>query len=151
MHAAIKRYAEDRQAGRDGESYVFFVGRENYPIHWIDGATYPWGRSQVIREGADVVLVGCGPLLSKAVQAGELLAEKGVSATVISNPFVNRVDLETITPWVEKAQGRVVTIEDHQVVCGMGAQLSHALSDQGTAIRSPPWHWRWFRAIRLHG
>ena len=74
----------------------------------------------------------CGPLLSKAVQAGELLAEKGVSATVISNPFVNRVDLETITPWVEKAQGRVVTIEDHQVVCGMGAQLSHALSDQGT-------------------
>ena len=132
MHAAIKRYAEDRQAGRDGESYVFFVGRENYPIHWIDGATYPWGRSQVIREGADVVLVGCGPLLSKAVQAGELLAEKGVSATVISNPFVNRVDLETITPWVEKAQGRVVTIEDHQVVCGMGAQLSHALSDQGT-------------------
>ena len=83
MYEAIKRYAEDRKAGRDGENYIFFVGRENYPIHWIEGAEYPWGKAQVIREGSDVVLVGCGPLLSKAVQAGELLAEKGVNATVI--------------------------------------------------------------------
>ena len=132
MHAAIKKYASDRQSGKDGESYIFFVGRENYPIHWIEGATYPWGKAQVIREGSEVVLVGCGPLLSKAVEAGESLAALGIEATVISNPFVNRVDLDTITPWVEKANGRLISIEDHQVVCGMGSQLSHALSAQGT-------------------
>jgi transketolase len=132
MHAAIKKYASDRQSGKDGESYIFFVGRENYPIHWIEGANYPWGKAQVIREGSEVVLVGCGPLLSKAVEAGERLAALGIEATVISNPFVNRVDLDTITPWVEKANGRLISIEDHQVVCGMGSQLSHALSAQGT-------------------
>ena len=132
MHAAIKKYASDRQSGKDGESYIFFVGRENYPIHWIEGASYPWGKAQVIREGSEVVLVGCGPLLSKAVEAGERLAALGIEATVISNPFVNRVDLDTITPWVEKANGRLISIEDHQVVCGMGSQLSHALSAQGT-------------------
>jgi transketolase len=132
MHAAIKKYASDRQSGKDGESYIFFVGRENYPIHWIEGASYPWGKAQVIREGSEVVLVGCGPLLSKAVEAGERLAALGIEATVISNPFVNRVDLDTITPWVEKANGRLISIEDHQVVCGMGSQLSHALSSQGT-------------------
>ena len=82
-----------------------------------------------------VVLVGCGPLLSKAVQAGELLAEKGVNATVISNPFINRVDLETIAPLVSTANGRVVTIEDHQVSCGMCSQLSHALSRNGISHR----------------
>ena len=135
MYEAIKRYAEDRKAGKDGENYIFFVGRENYPIHWIDGASYPWGKAQVIREGSDVVLVGCGPLLSKAVQAGELLAQKGVNATVVSTPFVNRVDLDTIAPLVQAAQGRVVTIEDHQVSCGMGSQLSHALSRAGIAHR----------------
>ena len=135
MYEAIKRYAEDRKAGKDGENYIFFVGRENYPIHWIEGASYPWGKAQVIREGSDVVLVGCGPLLSKAVQAGELLAQKGVSATVVSTPFVNRVDLDTIAPLVQAAQGRVVTIEDHQVSCGMGSQLSHALSRAGIAHR----------------
>lgn len=130
MYEAIKRQAEDRRAGKDGESYIFFVGRENYPIYWLENATYPFGRAQVTQEGGDVVLVGCGTLFSKAVQAGKLLAEKGVKATVINNPFVNRVDLQTIGAAVKKC-GKVVTIEDHQLVCGMGAQISHALSTAG--------------------
>jgi len=130
MYEAIRRQAEDRKAGKDGESYIFFVGRENYPIHWLDNATYPWGKAQVTQEGEDVVLIGCGTLFSKAVQAGKLLAEKGVKATVINNPFVNRVDLETIGAAVKKC-GKVVTIEDHQLVCGMGSQISHALSTSG--------------------
>jgi transketolase len=134
MYQAIKRQAEDRKAGKDGETYVFFVGRENYPIHWLEGATYPWGKAQVTQRGNDVVLIGCGTLFSKAVEAGKILAGKGVQATVINNPFVNRIDLETIAPLVE-ACGRVVTIEDHQVVCGLGAQVSHALARAGVAHR----------------
>lgn len=130
MYECIKRQAEDRKAGKDGESYIFFVGRENYPIYWLENATYPFGKAQVTQEGSDVVLIGCGTLFSKAVQAGKLLAEKGVKATVINNPFVNRVDLETIGAAVKKC-GKVVTIEDHQLVCGMGSQISHALSTNG--------------------
>lgn len=131
MYEAIRRQAEDRKAGKDGESYVFFVGRENYPVAWIPGAPYPWGRAQVVREGADVVLVGCGPLFGKAVEAARLLEAQGVSAAVVNHPFVNRPDLDTLAPLVSGAGGRLVTIEDHQVVGGMGAQLSHALSGAG--------------------
>jgi transketolase len=130
MYQAIKRQAEDRKAGKDGESYIFFVGRENYPIYWLDNATYPFGKAQVTQEGSDVVLIGCGTLFSKAVEAGKILAAKGVKATVINNPFVNRIDLDTIGAAVKKC-GKVVTIEDHQLVCGMGAQISHALSTNG--------------------
>ncbi|MBI3878748.1 MAG: transketolase [Verrucomicrobia bacterium] len=132
MYAAIKRQGADRAAGKDGESYIFFVGRENYPLAWLEGATYPWGKAQVTQQGSDVVLIGCGTLFSKAVEAGKILAAKGVKATVINNPFVNRVDLDTIGPLV-KACGKVVTIEDHQIVCGMGSQISHALSTSGIA------------------
>ncbi len=132
MYQAIKRQAEDRKAGKDGESYIFFVGRENYPVTWLDNATYPWGKAQVTQTGDDVVLIGCGTLFSKAVEAGKLLAAKGVKATVINNPFVNRVDLDTIAPLVKKC-GKLVTIEDHQIVCGMGSQISHALSTAGIA------------------
>ncbi len=130
MYEAIKRQADDRRAGRDGESYIFFVGRENYPVHWLEGATYPWATAQVTQEGGDVVLIGCGTLFSKAVEAGKLLAEKGVKATVINNPFVNRVDLGTIGAAVRRC-GKVVTIEDHQLICGMGSQVSHALANAG--------------------
>jgi transketolase len=135
MYEAIRRQGAARLAGQDGETSIFFVGRENYPLSWVAGATYPWGKAQVLSEGGDVVLIGCGPLLDKAIRAGALLAGKGVKATVINNPFINRVDVETIGAAVTAAQGRVVTIEDHQIVGGMGAQVSHALSNAGIAHR----------------
>jgi transketolase len=135
MYEAIRRQGAARLAGKDGETYIFFVGRENYPLSWVSGATYPWGRAQVLSDGGDVVLIGCGPLLDKAIRAGTLLAERGVKATVINNPFINHVDLETIGAAVTASKGRVVTIEDHQIVGGMGAQVSHALSNAGIAHR----------------
>lgn len=135
MYEAIRRFAEDRKAGKDGESYVFFVGRETYPIHWVENPEYKWGKAQVIKEGGDVVIVACGVLFSRALEAAEKLAEKGISATVINNPFTNRVDVETIGAAVKKCSGRLITIEDHQTICGMGAQVSHALSQAGIAHR----------------
>jgi transketolase len=135
MFQAIQRQAEARSRGEDGETVIFFVGRENYPLYWIENAKYDWGKAQVIQQGKDVVLIACGPLLGRAVDAGRKLNEQGLSATVINNPFINRVDLETISAAVEAASGRVVTIEDHQVICGMGAQISHALARAGIPHR----------------
>jgi transketolase len=135
MYQAIKHISDERAAGRDGESVLFFVGRENYPVRWVEGATYVWGKAQVIQSGTDVVLIGSGVLFNKALEAAKLLAAKGKSATVINHPFINRVDLETIGAAVRKCGGRVVTIEDHQIVGGMGAQVSHALSNAGIAHR----------------
>ena len=133
MYQAVKQVAADRAAGKDGNSYLFFVGRENYPLTWIEGAQYPWGKAQVLSTGGDVVLIGCGVLVNKVIEAGKQLAAQGVTATVISNPFVNQVDLETIGAAVKSCGGKVVTIEDHQVIGGMGAQVSHALSNAGIA------------------
>ena len=143
LYQAIKRLAADREAGKDGESVIFFVGRENYPVYWVENARYEWGKAQVLAEGTDVVLVGCGPLLSKAIEAGKKLKEKGVSATVISNPFINQVDIGTIGKAVQASGGRVVTIEDHQAIGGMGAQVSHALSEAGIAHR--------IKTLGIHG
>jgi transketolase len=143
IYEAIKRQVDDRQNGKDGESYIFFVGRENYPLSWIDGASYPWGKAQILQQGSDVVLIGTGPLLNKAIDAGKRLAEQGIKATVLNNPFINRVDLETIGAAAKACSGRVVTIEDHQVICGMGAQISHALSQAGLAHR--------IKSLGIHG
>lgn len=133
MGEALRRQAADRREGRDGETVVFFVGRENYPVKWVENSDFSWGKAQVLATGSDVLLVGCGPLLGKAIEAGRLLSERGIRAAVVNNPFVNRVDMATLGPLVEACRGRLVTIEDHQVVGGMGAQLSHALSMAGIA------------------
>ncbi|MGC8829608.1 MAG: transketolase C-terminal domain-containing protein [Verrucomicrobiia bacterium] len=128
MYQAIKKQAQERLEGKDGESYIFFVGREGYPVHWVENATYEWGKAQVIKEGVDVAIVGCGVLLGKAIEAGKILAQQGINAAVINNPFINRVDVETIGRVVKQCSGRVVTIEDHQLIGGMASLLSHSLS-----------------------
>lgn len=136
MYEAIKRIADDRQAGEDGESVIFFVGRENYPVDFVPGTEYEWGKAQVLSEGKDVTFVASGVLLGKAIEAAKELEAEGKSATVISNPFVNCPDVETIGAAVRKTGGRLVTIEDHQVIGGMGAQLIHALVTSGLEVKA---------------
>ena len=131
MYQAIKRFEADRSAGKDGESYIFFVGRENYPLSWVENPSYQWSKAQILQEGNEIVLVGSGVLLNRVIEAGKQLAEEGVKATVINNPFINCVDIETIGGAVKAASGKLVTIEDHQIIGGMGAQLSHGLSNAG--------------------
>jgi transketolase len=135
MYEAVKRTANARLSGGNGESVLFFVGRENYPLHWLEGTKYEWGKAQVLMEGDDVVIVASGPLVGRSIDAGHKLEEQNVGATVIANPFINRVDVETIGAAVKKCGGRIVTIEDHQIVGGMGAQISHALSQAGVPHR----------------
>lgn len=135
MFEAINRITDARQRGEDGESVIFFVGRENFPVRLADNATYSWGKAQKLSDGNDVAIVAAGPMLFTALAARQKLAEQGVHATVIGNPFINRVDLDTIGAAVKTCSGRLITIEDHQMICGMGAQVSHALSRGGIAHR----------------
>ena len=137
MLESFRRLARERQGGKDGESALFFAGREDFPARLGDRPNgYPWGKAEVLRKGKDVVIVASGPMVPLALEAAELLAKDGKQATVIDNPFVNRPDLATITPALAEAGGRLVTVEDHQIVGGMGAMLVHALNLSGVGVKS---------------
>jgi transketolase len=136
MLEAFRRLAKERQAGQDGESALFFAGREDFPARIGDRPNgYPWGKAEILRKGKDVVIVASGPMVPLALEAAELLAKDGKQAAVIDNPFVNRPDLATITPALAEAGGRLVTVEDHQIVGGMGAMLVHALNLAGVGVK----------------
>jgi len=72
----------------------------------------------------------------KALNAYEMLKEEGIHITVINNPFINRPDTETVSNYVNEASGRLVTVEDHQIIGGMGSLLIHALSNSGHSFKS---------------
>lgn len=144
MFDAIKQIGDARARGEDGESVLFFVGRESYPLSLVEkDPAYTWGKAQVMEEGTDVTIVASGAVVGYALKAAKLLKEKGKSATVINNPFINRPDLETIGAAVKKTGGRLVTVEDHQVIGGMGAQLTHALVLAGIPIQ--------LKSLGVHG
>ncbi|MEM1158317.1 MAG: transketolase C-terminal domain-containing protein [Verrucomicrobiota bacterium] len=134
MYQAIKRIHDTRLAGKVADSVLFFLGRENYPVYYLESATYEWGKAQVLREGEDVTFLTHGSLVGKALEAADTLMAEGKSATVINNSFVNQPDLDTIGAAVSKT-GHLVTMEDHQTICGMGSQVISALVNAGIAFK----------------
>ena len=54
------------------------------------------GKAEIFREGNDVTIIGCGPLVYEALKAVEDLAKEGIEAEVINNHTVKPMDKETI-------------------------------------------------------
>ena len=131
MYQAIKSIEKDRLSGKEGKSYIFFVGREDFPVSLGDKLQYQIGKAQVLNEGDDGVIVATGPLVMKAIRAANQLKTQGINITVINNSSINRPDVELIGTALDKAKNKLITIEDHQRVGGMGAQLVHALKVGG--------------------
>ena len=128
MTKAIENIKTEREAGRVADSVLFYFGRENHPEYYNESLSYEWGKAQVLKEGTDVTIVTNGPLVQKALNAAAELEKQGKSATVINNPFANKIDLDTFKSALSNTNGKLVTVEDHQLIGGMGSMLVHELS-----------------------
>jgi transketolase len=127
IYKAAKQIACEREVGRDGESFVLFIGRENFAIELQEGLSYELHEPQLLLSGSDAAVVVSGSLVSHALMAAEGLRSKGIHVSVINHSFVNKSDFAQIGRWIEDSGSRVVTVEDHQLIGGMGAQLVHQL------------------------
>ena len=131
IYQAIKKTAEDREAGKDGESYVFFVGRENFALEVKEGLKYDLHHPQKIVDGKKAAIVVSGSLVAHALKAAEILAD----VAVINHSFVNHSDFSQLAKWIQEAGSKVVTVEDHQLVGGMGAQFIHQMKLLGAEFK----------------
>jgi 1-deoxy-D-xylulose-5-phosphate synthase len=88
----------------------------------------PVGRGEVIREGSDVLFVGFGPIVMRALEAAETLAEEGISVEVINARFAKPLDRQLI---LDAARGKrlVVTFEESVVTGGFGAGIVEAIEE----------------------
>ena len=132
IYAAIKKTAHDREAGKDGESYIFFVGRENFALEVKENLSYELHKPQKLREGKKAAIVVSGSLVSHALKAAETLGD----ICVINHSFVNNSDIAQIAKWVQESGAKLVTVEDHQLIGGMGAQLIHKLKLLGSEFKA---------------
>jgi transketolase len=113
-------------AEHEGPVYIRFA-REKTPVFTTDASPFEIGQAQVLREGTDVALIACGPLLYEALLAAEALSEKGIEARVINNASVKPMDEATIIA-AAKECGAIVTIEEAQAAGGMGSAVCELLS-----------------------
>ncbi len=82
----------------------------------------PLGKSQKIREGDDIAILGLGKMLHEAVKAAEELEKDGVSAEVINPRFVKPIDGKMLDELAVRFD-RVITVEDAQAIGGFGSAV----------------------------
>ena len=84
------------------------------------------GKGAVLREGSDVTVVATGICVDSALGAAELLAAEGVSAEVINICTIKPLDEDIIVNSAKKT-GKVVTVEEHSVIGGLGSAVCDCL------------------------
>ena len=92
--------------------------------------TIPVGRGLLVRDGADLVIIALGSMLSPAIQAAELLESSGISAAVVNPRFVKPLDRELISS-MARATKHVITVEEGVLSGGFGSSVLELLSDEG--------------------
>lgn len=112
----------------DGPVYLR-LGRLAAPVIHDDNYHFELGRGVCEREGSDVTLVATGLMVSSALEAAEELAKEGVSCEVLNIHTIKPLDGELIVNSARKT-GKVVTIEEHSVIGGLGGAVCELLSEQ---------------------
>ena len=87
------------------------------------------GKGVVLREGKDVTIIATGLCVSEALAAADKLAADGVSAKVINIHTIKPLDEELVVA-AAKETGKVVTVEEHSIIGGLGSAVCDCLSEK---------------------
>lgn len=116
-------------AAYEGPVYLRF-GRLAVPvINDRPDYKFQWGKGSVLREGKDVAIIATGLTVSASLDAAELLAAEGIDAKVVNIHTIKPLDEDLIVE-VAKETGRVVTVEEHSVIGGLGSAVCDCLCEK---------------------
>jgi transketolase len=127
----IKNFQQQRDEGRTPNSLIFFLGRENFPQSY-ESQTH---NAQTIFEGADALIVCTGPMVKEAIEAREILKSDGINVGIFENCQINSPDTKKISQMLEQTNNKLISLEDHQLIGGMGALLTHQLLQDGKTFK----------------
>ncbi len=110
-------------AAYKGPVYLRF-GRPKWPnFTKEDGSDFVIGKAQQLSEGTDVTIFACGHMVWKAIEAGRILEEKGISVELINIHTIKPLDTEAIISSITKTKC-AVTVEEHNVIGGLGDAIA---------------------------
>ena len=113
----------------EGPVYLRF-GRLAVPVI-NDPASYHFeiGKGITMKEGKDVTIIATGLEVSESLEAVKLLEADGISAEVINIHTIKPLDAELVAASAKKT-GKVVTVEEHSIIGGLGGAVAEVLAEQ---------------------
>lgn len=115
-------------AGTNKPGYLR-LAREKTAVITHDKTPFEIGKAQILREGKDISIIACGPLVYEALKAARELAKHGIEAEVINSATVKPLDERVIIETASKTK-RVITVEEGQINGGLGGAVTELLSAQ---------------------
>ena len=111
----------------DGPVY-FRLNRNEVPVLFDEKYSPKIGKSIELRKGKDITIFCCGMMVSRSLEAADLLKARGIEPQVIELHTIKPLDKEAILAAAEHT-GALVTVEEHSVIGGMGSAIAEVISD----------------------
>lgn len=105
------------------------ISRSNLPDVFESSHKFNFEKADIMQTGEDVTLITNGETLIETLNCAKMLKEKGIKAEVINMPVVKPLDKETVIKSAKKTN-RVITIENHSIIGGLGSAVSEVLSEE---------------------
>jgi transketolase len=102
------------------------------PVIYQGELAYQIGKANLVREGNDLTLIGCGRTVGECLLAAALLTQRGISARVLDMHTLKPIDDEAIAAAARETR-MVITAEDHTIIGGLGGAVAEVMAELGLA------------------
>ncbi|MBO7387179.1 MAG: transketolase family protein [Lachnospiraceae bacterium] len=116
-------------AEHEGPVYLRFGRAACGLVNDFPGYKFEIGKGTVLKEGKDVSIIATGVCVEQSLKAAEQLKAKGIDAEVINICTIKPIDKDLIIKTAKKT-GKVVTVEEHSVIGGLGRAVCDVLSEE---------------------
>jgi transketolase len=110
------------------------LSRAVEPTVYATETTLSIWKAHLIRQGDHLTIIACGASVGHALRAAEMLAQRGVQARVIDMHTIKPIDQEVIID-AARQTGRILTVEEHSIIGGLGSSVAEVLAEAGIAVR----------------
>lgn len=112
----------------------FRIGRGRDPIVYEDGVVFEFGKAYEHFEGEELTIIACGITVHAALAAARKMNAEGRSVGVIDMASIKPIDRDAILRAAARSK-RMMTVEEHNVLGGLGAAVAEVLSDEGVGVK----------------
>ena len=114
-----------------GPVYLRFT-RDTIPVIYDENEEFEIGKAKHLKDGNDVALIANGDTVHLALKAAEVLESEGISVKLLDMHTIKPIDREAILECIEIE--KIVTVEDHNIINGLGSAVSEVVAEQGKGI-----------------
>lgn len=114
----------------------FRIGRGRDPVVYEGGTNFSFGKAHVHGFGEELTIIACGITVHAAIEAAAAMNAAGRSVGVIDMASIKPIDRDAILEAADRSRtGKLMSVEEHNVLGGLGAAVAEVLCDEGKGIR----------------